>query len=123
VTSPLLDEQEELPVETLELQGRPYFVSIEPCMSVAEVATYARCSTKTVYRAHEDKLLVGGAAHTSRSREGESGRLVFRRSDVDAWLFAEREKPAVPRRQPRRRVLAPVEPIPVSPRSRKPRPS
>jgi hypothetical protein len=108
--------QEELPVETLEVEGRPYFVAIEPLLSVAQVAEYAGGITpKTVYRAHEDGLLVAGRARTSRSEDGTGGRLVFRRSDVDAWLYAEPiEKPARPRRR-----LQPVEPIPVEPRSRR----
>lgn len=107
-------QQEEIPVETIQLDGRPYFVSIEPLMSVLEVAEYARVTAKTVYRAHEDGLLTAGRARTSRG-SGANGRLVFRRGDVDSWLFADPvEKPARPRRS-----LAPVEPIPVSPRSRR----
>jgi hypothetical protein len=107
--------QEELPVEVREIQGRPYFVSIEPLMSVGEVAQYARVTPATVYRAQADGLLTAGRARTAQGN-GANGRLVFRRTDVDAWLFAEpEEKP----KRPRRQQLPPVEPIPVSPRSRR----
>ena len=114
-------EQEQLPVETLELQGRPYFVSIEPCMSVAEVAVYARVTEKTVYRAAEVGLLVSGKARTSVDDDGgrNRSRLIFRKSDVDAWLFPEQAQAPAPRRRTVAQVVS--EPVPVSPRSRKPR--
>jgi excisionase family DNA binding protein len=110
-------QQEELPVETIEIQGRPYFVSIEPLMSVGEVATYTRLAEKTIYRAIEDGFLRVGRPRTKRSTTGTRGRVVVRRSDVDAWLFAEGPEP--PPKPRVRRQLAPVEPIPVDPRSRR----
>lgn len=113
-------QQEELPVETVEIQGRPYFVSIEPLMSVSEAAAYTRLTEKTLYRAIEDGLLSAGRPRTARSRTGRKGRVVLRRSDIDAWLFG--EGPALPPKPARpRRQLVPVEPIPVDPRSRRPR--
>lgn len=113
----------EIPVETLELEGRPYFVAIEPLLSVAEAAEYSRVSTATIYRAHEAGLLVGGRPSTDRSNKATSKskqRIVFRRADLDAWLFPPADAAPTP---PRRRTVAAVaEPTPVDPRSRKPRP-
>lgn len=52
-------------------------------MMVEDVADYARCSRRTLYR----------AVATGRLRSGRKGRhLVFDEGDVEAWLFA----PAAP---------------------------
>lgn len=119
MTAPAL-EQDELPPGTVELAGRPTFVKVEPLMSVAEAATYTSLTEKTIYRAIEDGFLRAGRPRTARST-GARGRVVLRRADIDAWLFA--EGPALPPKPRPRRQLAPVEPIPVDPRSRKRRTS
>lgn len=51
-------------------------------MTIADVAAYARCSARTVYRAVE----------SGRLRAGRKGvaQYVVRREDVDAWLFQPR---------------------------------
>jgi hypothetical protein len=59
-------------------------------MTRAEVAAYARCSTKSVWRATQEFRRTGGRSGLRYFQRGGPGStLLFRLSDVDRWLDAE----------------------------------
>jgi hypothetical protein len=99
-------------------------------MTVSEAAQYARCSTSQIRRAAspgphgEPPLLRPGRPVTYDSVDGsKNARLVFRRCDIDAWLFPADPEPPAPRPRRRQVPLSPlqmplVEPTPIDPRGR-----
>ncbi len=74
----------DIPEHTVPLPDLLELSKLPPLMLRAEVARFARCTTRTVQRAEAAGLLPAARPH-----RGGSTRVLYRREDVLAWLGIE----------------------------------